>query len=369
MSNSLQILTRLGRVSIPAAETARIDPALQDLHGVRIAPNAITLSGGFNLTLINNTPGVPEFGTFEVQNVTSESRDLFWEASFLTSVQLLPNQAIQTDLGPVGVQPSPNPPLLVVANDLSLQGQAEGDITYFDGTNWKVIPAGTIGQVLTQSVGPIPAWSAAPGGPPSGPAGGDLGGAYPNPEVNDLTIAGEVSGSVLYFDGVNWVELSPGVAGQVLTLTGGLIPSWAAVSSADKTVYFPIDWNVNFNDYRARSLGGNAMWRISFFAPDDLGSLVSLALMGIPSAGAAGAGKDIDLFSDYGGLGEDNQNHNESDTTSTYNLGVVGEHIDLDVSAVFSVLAAGDRCGLLFDHNGIGGSMTWLGLKMVYTPA
>jgi len=39
---------------------------------------------------------------------------------------------------------------------------------------------------------------------------GDLSGTLPNPTVTDLTIASEEQGSVLYFNGSNWVQLPPG---------------------------------------------------------------------------------------------------------------------------------------------------------------
>lgn len=58
--------------------------------------------------------------------------------------------------------------------------------------------------------------------------GGDLAGNLPNPTVTDITITGEVQGSILYFDGSNWVQLSPGTSGQFLQTQGaGSDPQWA----------------------------------------------------------------------------------------------------------------------------------------------
>lgn len=66
---------------------------------------------------------------------------------------------------------------------------------------------------------------------------GDVGGTYPGPlTVTDFTITGEVQGSVLYFDGVNWVQLSPGISGYVLTTQGGgADPLWSAAGTGDVT--------------------------------------------------------------------------------------------------------------------------------------
>ncbi|MBA7585227.1 hypothetical protein ES708_27198 [subsurface metagenome] len=46
-------------------------------------------------------------------------------------------------------------------------------------------------------------------------------------EVQDLTIANEAQGDILYFNGANWVRLVKGIAGQVLTMNAGATaPEW-----------------------------------------------------------------------------------------------------------------------------------------------
>jgi len=50
----------------------------------------------------------------------------------------------------------PNPTVV----DLTISGEAQGDILYFDGTNWVRLAAGTVGEVLTTNgAGANPSWA------------------------------------------------------------------------------------------------------------------------------------------------------------------------------------------------------------------
>lgn len=60
-----------------------------------------------------------------------------------------------------------------------------------------------------------------------------------------IAIAGQVQGSVMYFDGSGWATLAPGVSGQVLKTNGaGANPEWATVTGGGGggNSYFPGGW-------------------------------------------------------------------------------------------------------------------------------
>ena len=97
-----------------------------------------------------------------------------------------------------------------IATDLNISGQTQGDIIYFNGTNWVRLPAGTNGQFLrTNGVGFNPSWDTSPS------------------VATDLNISGQAQGDVLYYNGTNWVRLPAGTSGQFLKTNGAAVnPSW-----------------------------------------------------------------------------------------------------------------------------------------------
>lgn len=75
---------------------------------------------------------------------------------------------------------------------LSIPGQVQGDILYFDGSTWVRLGAGTAGYFLqTNGAGSNPTWVA--------------------PTATDLDVTSQATGDLLYFDGANWVRIPAGV--------------------------------------------------------------------------------------------------------------------------------------------------------------
>ena len=126
------------------------------------------------------------------------------------------------------------------------------------------------------------------------------------------------------------------------------------------------DYNAVLGTYRTRSVGATGGNEFNFTVPADFGSLVELYLAA--SAVATFTAQDIDLASEYGSIGESTTQHSETDTTSTYSM-TGGQWDKLDLSSVFSSLAAGDHCGVQVDHNGIGTTVHYKAVVMRYNPA
>jgi hypothetical protein len=132
-------------------------------------------------------------------------------------------------------------------------------------------------------------------------------------------------------------------------------------------MFFAADPNGNNDNYRVRDVGGTAAHRFNFQVPDNFASLSSLKLVGIVSSAAAQVNRNIDLYSSYGAAGESITAHQESDVTTLYDLSASADKFyELDISAVFTSLAAGDYCGIQVDHMTLGGSVDYIGIAIQY---
>ena len=95
-------------------------------------------------------------------------------------------------------------------------GPQQGDVLYYNGTNWVRLAAGTTGQFLkTLGASSNPVWATPPSAAP--------GDGIPAP-------AGQTLGDILYFDGTDWVVLHAD-SGKFLKSNGAAAPEWATPAS------------------------------------------------------------------------------------------------------------------------------------------
>ena len=80
-----------------------------------------------------------------------------------------------------------------------------------------------------------------------------------------------------------------------------------------------------------------------FFVPWDFRALAEAALVIIPTT--TDAVNDIDIYSDYGRIGEAYNTHTGTDEASTYNT-VANQLFEIDITALLASLDAGDYVGI-----------------------
>jgi len=104
------------------------------------------------------------------------------------------------------------------AVDLQISGQVQGDLLYFNGSDWIRLPAGSSGQHLrANGASANPSWET-------------------SPLPTDLSIASQATGNILYFNGTNWVRLAQGSSGQLLQCNGAAAPTWVAAPSGGSQI-------------------------------------------------------------------------------------------------------------------------------------
>ena len=116
------------------------------------------------------------------------------------------------------------------------------------------------------------------------------------------------------------------------------------------------------------SVASNGSGNLTFFIPPEAVSVVYAYVIGIPSSGASGAGKNLDFWTDYGTINESPTTHQESDTTSVYDYtGRTGLFtIVKDLKPILTNASGGDLVGMEVKHNSIGGAIEYCGISLAY---
>jgi hypothetical protein len=127
--------------------------------------------------------------------------------------------------------------------------------------------------------------------------------------------------------------------------------------------FFQMETASNYGNYRTRALGTGGTFNFNFVVPNDFVSLVSLEAIGIPNTSFTT--KNIRFASNYGQVGELYTIHSETDNAKNYS-GVQNVLLAVDISSVFTALAAGDMCGVNILHVTLGTTIDYLGIRLRY---
>lgn len=149
------------------------------------------------------------------------------------------------------------------------------------------------------------------------------------------------------------------------TLKNCTTQSIANLASTQREMFFDVQTNANYLSYRVRSLGSSGSFRFDFNTPSDFVTLVSVGLILAPTGGAAGAGKNVQITSDYGPIGGSTSLFGGF-FPQVYDFGVADEWTELDISPAFLNIAPNQVCGFLWDHIGVGGTSYVEAIHLVY---
>ncbi len=139
---------------------------------------------------------------------------------------------------------------------------------------------------------------------------------------------------------------------------------WFVKSSGNKEIYFITGegMTVVFGEHITQTAVDSVKENFTFAVPLDYTSTVSLDLIVIPDATTS---TTYDLISTYGGVGEDFDNHSESNATIAISY-TVGIFEAIDITSVFTSLAAGDFCGVGVTVDGGANNWNVHGIRLRY---
>ena len=124
---------------------------------------------------------------------------------------------------------------------IAMGSDAQGDIIYYNGTDYVRHAAGTSGQFLkTQGGAANPVWGTVVTDPSMG---GDLSGTASNASIvanavdgTHIAMGSDAQGDIMYYNGTDYVRHAPGTSGQFLKTQGAAAnPVWADVPAGAPT--------------------------------------------------------------------------------------------------------------------------------------
>lgn len=140
--------------------------------------------------------------------------------------------------------------------------------------------------------------------------------------------------------------------------------AWGEVGGGGtKEMFFPAETASTVGDFRVRANAGTSSWEFDFAIPQDFVSLVSVELIGWPTANITGG--TYALYSDYGAVGQVYSTHDESAIGLSLN-GTANQFLAISLAPVLTNIAAGDFCGVEIDHVAMTTTISFIGVRLRY---
>ncbi len=194
----------------------------------------------------------------------------------------------------------------------------------------------------------------------------------PTPPVGATGVVTD-KGDIFVYDGDNLLHLPVGADDEFLvadaSTPSGLV--WRKLTPADHTVkfnWFGITSNAETDDgsYSTVEIGQNASINMTFHFAEDFGTLDVVEVWCIPLSSVVD--KNIELFSNYAGLGETKFANAQSDISQLFSF-TADQITKIDVTSLFTNPSPGDVAGIKLDHIGINTSIRYLGMHLHYKPS
>ena len=134
-----------------------------------------------------------------------------------------------------------------------------------------------------------------------------------------------------------------------------------------KRVFYRSDGGQNRESYRVREVTGTALFRHDFYVPLNCKKVTSIKLIGHLDAAEQSGTKELDVYSDYGAIGEAYNNHSEEEQDVAVEM-TVCNWCACDITSAFDDVAAGDFCGAKVDHD-TSMKVQWMGILLEYCVA